>query len=258
MRRHFGISLQAFLRWYLIMFRVVAVLVVALLTSSCASMFDDMSLAAQAKFQQMLANKFAQKLTAGIDLVVGQLAVKGGFLDDPIVRILLPPPLGLVIDVARDFNENPQAALLETLMNRAAENAIPVAGPILKNIVANLDADTLQKLVHSPRSAATDLLMAEGGGMVQSVLLPAVSQSLAADGALKLYGDLLQSQQKARAAAGATENAVASTATEQAVAPDQLGEYVVQQAAGGLFKKVAAQELLIRDSLNAIGRASQY
>jgi hypothetical protein len=33
---------------------------------------------------------------------------------------------------------------------------------------------------------------------------------------------------------------------------------VVQQAAGGLFKKVAAQELLIRDSLNAIGRASQY
>jgi hypothetical protein len=227
--------------------RVVALVLVVLLTSGCASMFDDMSLAAQAKFQQVIANRFAQKLTSGIDLVARQLALKGGFLDDPLVRILLPPPLGLVIDVARDFNSNPQAALLETLMNRAAENAIPVAGPILKNIVANMDADTLKRLMNSPRSAASDLLIAEGGGAVQAALLPAVSQSLTANGAFKLYGDLLQFQQKTDAEADSAANT-----TEQLVSQEQLSQYVVQKAADGLFKKVATRELVIRASLNSI------
>jgi hypothetical protein len=162
-----------------------------LLTSGCASVFDEMSLAAQAKFQQMFANTFAQKLKYGIDLVVEQLALKGGFLDDPLVRILLPPPLGLVIGVARDLSAHPQAALLETLINRAAEDAIPVAGPILKNIVAKMDADTLQK-----------------------------------------------------------------RCTRHAVQPDQLAQYVAKQAAEGLFKKVAAWELLIRDELDSVMSAS--
>jgi len=222
-----------------------------LLTSGCASMFENMSMAAQAKFQQMLANQFAQKLSSAIDLVARQLAVKGGFLDDPIVRILLPPPLGLVIDVARDFHDNP-AALLETLMNRAAENAIPVAGPILKNIVANMDADTLQKLLKSPQSAATELLMAEGGSAVQLALLPAVKESLAVNGAIQLYGDLLDAQQKAGAVLDPTAAASEQAAAEQPVSQDQLGEYVAQQAAAGLFKKVAIKELAIRDSLNSI------
>ena len=37
------------------------------------------------------------------------------------MRVLLPPPLGLVIDVARDLNDKPEAALLEIMINRAAE-----------------------------------------------------------------------------------------------------------------------------------------
>ncbi|WP_146047828.1 DUF4197 domain-containing protein [Zhongshania marina] len=229
--------------------RAIALVLATLLSSGCASMVNDMSLAAQAKFQQILANKFAQKLAAGIDLVVEQLTVEGGFLDDPLVRILLPPPVGLVIDVARDFNDNPQAALLETLMNRAAENAIPVAGPILKTVLANMNADTLQTLVNSPRSAATDVLIAEGGEEVQQALLPLVTQSLTENGAIKIYSDLMQVYSNIDAA----ENAVANSneqAVVESVSPDALGEYVVKQAVGGLFKKVAAKELAVRESLD--------
>ena len=229
--------------------RAIALVLATLLSSGCASMVNDMSLASQAKLQQILANKFAQKLEAGIDLVVEQLTVDGGFLDDPLVRILLPPPVGLVIDVARDFNDNPQAALLETLMNRAAENAIPVVGPILKSVLANMNADTLQTLVNSPRSAATDVLIAEGGEEVQQALLPLVTQSLTENGAIKIYSDLMQVYSNIDAA----ENAVANSneqAVVESVSPDALGEYVVKQAVGGLFKKVAAKELAVRESLD--------
>ena len=232
------------------MLRATALVLAILLSSGCASMFNDMSLAAQTKMQQMLANTFARKLVSGIDLVVKQLAVKGGFLDDPLVRILLPPPLGLVIDVARDLNDKPQAALLETLMNRAAENAIPVAGPILVNMVRNMDAETLQKLVNSPRSAATDLLMAEGGEAVRSALLPAVTQSLQENGAIKLYGELLQGQPVAATKADVGAKAGEQDPELEPVSEGQLGQYVVKQATNGLFKKVAARELAIRDSLN--------
>lgn len=228
-----------------------------LLTSGCASMFDDMSLAAQAKFQQVLANTFAQKLKSGIDLVVDRLAVKGGFLDDRLVRVLLPPPLGLVIDVARDLNDKPQAALLETLINRAAENAIPVAGPVLTDIVANMEPGTLQKLLRSSRSAATELLVAEGAELVQSVMLPVVRQSLEADGAIKLYDDLLNAQEKSMVSADANDGVNAGVPAES-VSPDRLAQYVVEQAVGTLFKKVAAKERLIRDSLDSVIAASAY
>jgi len=36
------------------------------------------------------------------------------------------------------------------------------------------------------------------------------------------------------------------------VAPEQLAGYVAEQAMGGLFKKVATQELQIRDSLDSM------
>jgi len=220
--------------------RVITVIFVTLLLSACKSLVADISQAAQANFQQMLVNSFSEKLTEGIDVAVGQLAAEGGFLNDPLVRILLPPPLGLVIDVARDVNENPEAALLETLMNRAAENAIPVAGPILKEIVTRMDADTLQKLVESPRTAATDLLMAEGSAALQAALLPAVTQDLQNNGAIKLYGEMLQTHQNVVASIDSAATATEQATSLQSVSEDELGQYVAQQAMGGLFKKVAA------------------
>jgi len=95
--------------------RSAIIILLAVIFSSCASFFDSVQQTAQVKFQQFLAKQFGQRLTSGIDSVIGQLAMKGGFLNDPLVRILLPPPLGLAIGIARQVQKNPQAALLETL-----------------------------------------------------------------------------------------------------------------------------------------------
>ena len=122
-------------------------------------------------------------------------------------------------------------------------------GPILKTVLANMNADTLQTLVNSPRSAATDVLIAEGGEEVQQALLPLVTQSLTENGAIKIYSDLMQVYSNV----DAVENAVANSneqAVVESVSPDALGEYVVKQAVGGLFKKVAAKELAVRESLD--------
>ncbi len=228
----------------------VILMVAVLLTSACGSMLESMQQAAEAKVQKMLAESFGKKLAEGIDWVVDGLAQEGGFLDDPLVRILMPPPLGLVVDVAQDLQADPKAALLETLMNRAAENAIPVAGPLLKDVVMSMDTDTLTTLVDSPKGAATAYLKEKGGAIVEEALLPAVTENLKVNGAIELYGELLQTHQEAQVAATGIETAAGEVAVVQSVEPAQLGNYVAEQAVGGLFKKMAVKELAIRDELD--------
>jgi hypothetical protein len=235
--------------------RSAIIIISAMVLSSCASFVDSVQQTAQVKFQQFLANQFGQRLKNGIDSVVGQLAMKGGFLDDPLVRILVPPPLGLAIGIARDVQKNPQAALLETLINRAAEHTIPVAGPVLKNIVMNMETPSLENLLDAGNTAATDYLKEKGGALVQEALLPAITEELHLNGAVELYGTLLKARQKAdQITAKAAdvqqqiETAQHQAAALQTVTQEQLGRYVAEQAMSGLFKKVADEELSIRES----------
>ena len=93
------------------------------------------------------------------------------------------------------------------------------------------------------------MLIAEGGEEVQQALLPLVTQSLTENGAIKIYSDLVQVYSNVDAAENAAANSNEQAAVEF-VSPDALGEYVVKQAVGGLFKKVAAKELAVRESLD--------
>ena len=234
--------------------RSAAIILLAVFLSSCASFVDSFQQTAQVKFQQFLANQFGQRLKSGIDSVVGQLAMKGGFLDDPLVRILLPPPLGLAISIARGLQENPQAALLETLINQAAEHTIPVAGPILKNIVMNMETPSLEGLLDAGNTAATDYLKEKGGAVVQEALVPAITEELHLNGAVELYGKLLKVRNcrsdycNGDRCTATDRNRSASGSALQTVTQEQLGQYVAEQAMSGLFKKVADEELSIRET----------
>lgn len=240
--------------------RTAAILLITVALSACSAFVDSVQQNTQAKLQQFLTNQFAQQIESGIDFVISQLGAKGGYLDDPLVRILLPPPLGLVIGVARDLQTDPQATLLQILINQAAENAIPVAGPILKNIVMNMDTSSLESVLNSGGTTATDYLKEKGGAALQAALLPAITKELHANGAIELYGELLKVKEQT--------DQITTTATDvqqplgpveraPAVTQEQLGQYVAEQAATGLFKKVADKELSIREGLSQQGGAGK-
>ena len=233
--------------------RAAAIVVVSIVLSACSGVVDNVQQTAQSKFQQFLAGQFASRLESGIDAVVGQLSAKGGYLDDPLVRILLPPPLGLAVGIVRDLQQNPKATLLQILINQAAENAIPVAGPILKDIVTNMGTPTLENVLNAGDTAATDYLKEKGGAAVRTALLPAIAKELHLNGAIELYGELLKAHEEAQRVTTIAadvrqrvETARQEAGSVQAVTQGQLGEYVVEQATAGLFKKVANEELSIR------------
>ncbi|MDO7596119.1 MAG: DUF4197 domain-containing protein [Pseudomonadota bacterium] len=233
--------------------RVAAIILISMALTSCSSFVYSAKQTTQVKFQHFLANQFGQQLEKGIDSVIEQLTMKGGYLDDPLVRILLPPPLGLVIGIARDLQTNPQATLLETLINQAAESTIPVAGPILKNIVMNMTIPSLENLMTAGNTAATDYLKEKSGVLMQTLLLPAITEELHTNGAIELYGQLLQAKKIADQIPTTLtdDNQLSETfehqlETVKMVTPELLGNYVAEQAMSGLFKKVAAKELSIR------------
>lgn len=231
------------------MLRGLMLALLVLHVSACSGMLDSVQRVAESRIQQMLGRMLGERLTAGIDWVIDNLAAEGGFLDDPLVRIVMPPPLGLMLDVVRDLRSDPKAALLETLMNRAAESAIPVAGPLLRELVVNLDQETLVELVEAPDQAATDYLKEKGGAVIQQALLPAVTENLIGNGAVELYSELLQAHQQQEVAAAGIETPAGEIDVVESVAPEQLANYVAEQAVGGLFRKMAVKEQVIRDEL---------
>ncbi len=147
---------------------------------------------ALARVRQALAERFASQFGITIDSVLGTLSGEGGFLRNPLVKILLPPPLGLALSVGQAMADNPQEALLEVLVNRAAEEAIPVVGPVIKETLQSLIMDgKLATLLSGEPGAVTEAIKAESADRLKAALVPAIGKSLEKSGAGELYTTLM-------------------------------------------------------------------
>jgi hypothetical protein len=222
-----------------------ALLVATLLLSACAGAMGTVRHGAEEALRNTLVFHFGRQFAYGMGFVIQGLAREGGYLDNPLVRILLPPPVGLVIDVARDLRHDPKAALLETLMNRAAENAIPGAGPILQAALRDMDRSDTRSLFAAGKTATTDYLRERVGAAVYEALRPVIAQELAVSGAVDVYQGLLQEREReiAMLVAEAPER------MQRPVAPENLDDYVTGRAVDGLFRMLEQRETLIRETM---------
>jgi len=244
------------------MSRLLMILLGTLLTTSCAPVDYQRLQAtalenARARLQQTLARHFTREFAKGMDTLIGALAAEGGFLDNPLVKILLPPPLGLVLAVGQAVHNNPQEALLEVLINRAAEEAIPLAGPLLHATLQTLVLrGEVETLLSGDASAVTDALRAESREQLKEALLPAIGKSLDNTGAGKLYGALVAFNAQVHQAEEDLEDLgiLVPAETEDGppgVAAAELDDYVAERALDGLFNLLAEREKRIRAQLDA-------
>ena len=215
----------------------------SLLLVGCASSINDLQQLAQQKLEQSFATEFGHQFGEGIDMVVSELGRVGGYLDDPLIRILIPPPLGLVMSVAHDLQPDPEEAILEILMNRAAEQAVSGAGPVLQRVIERLDRHDIELLLAGDKTAASDFLHSRAESAVMTSILPVVESKLEESGADILYAELLAAHKQVGTVLEEDEMLGAS------VEADELGEYVAGKAAEGLFVYISQQEKSIRETL---------
>jgi len=222
-------------------------LLVVLCISACApggfnAFQQNLSQVAQEQLKKSLAAHFMAELGKGIGSVMATLAKSGGYLDNPLVRILLPPPLTLVFDVAHNLHANPQATLLEALVNQAAEKAIPSAAPILQAALNNVTPAEARALLDGDSTAATTYLKTKTSAALEEALTSLVSANLVASGAQQVYGELLATYPTQK---------TGELATTDEKAPD-LAHYVTERAVAGLFTALGAQEERIRENLDTV------
>lgn len=174
-----------------------------------------------------------EALEVGIVRVVERLGRPGGFLEDPRFHIPLPSPLDKAQSALRLAGLSGLADDLEVRMNRAAEQAVPVAKDLFLEAVRGLTFEDAMAIFRGPPDSATRYLERSAGPELTRRMRPIVEEKLAEAGAVQLFDQL----------AGQAANLpfVGSVRTN-------LTDHVLDWANRALFGYLAEEEKAIREN----------
>lgn len=183
-----------------------------------------------------------QALGVGAERAVGLLGKRGGYLDDPQVRIPLPGGLDTIAKGLRAVGYAGVVDEFETTVNRAAEKAIPQTLDIIKRTVTEMTLEDARGILNGGDDAATTFLHKRAGGDLHQAILPIVAQATDQVGTTVAYKRL-------------TDQAADSLGGLVGTASIDLDEYVTDKAMEGLFLKLAEEERRIRE--NPVARSTE-
>ena len=170
-------------------------------------------------------------LERGADSAVAMLGRPGGFLDNPQVKIPLPGALDRAASMLRAIGQQQRVDDLVDSMNRAAEQAVPAARPLLLNAVHEMSVEDAVKIVRGSDTSVTDFFAAKTRAPLGEKFLPIVTA------------------ETRKVSLAAKYNAVAGKgSTFGLVKPEDANveQYVTRKALDGLFFMIGQEEKKIR------------
>ncbi|WP_305044227.1 DUF4197 domain-containing protein [Geoalkalibacter sp.] len=230
---------------------VLMLVVLSLFLSSCTT--SPLTL-----MQQALADRLARELKQALGLsvrhVIAQLAEPGGYLDNPLVRLLVPPQVTLAVKLLQgvgmlfDEEAGDPRQRLEKAMNQAVSAAIPTAAPILGQALEDLPLSEARALLTAGRTAFTDYLKEKTADALMEQLQPAVTANLGQLGALGQYQELVEGLRALQLVAPEMPEELPAVPEEPLAPAEEFERLVTEQAVTGLFRMVGAEEEKIRRS----------
>ncbi len=172
-----------------------------------------------------------QALGQGIGRAVGKLGVPGGFLDNPSVKIPLPPRIAQAEGLMRMLGMGDQTDRLVVAMNRAAEAAVPESKVLLEQALKQMTVADAKQILTGGDDAATQYFKRVTYQPLQKKFAPIVTRET----------------QKVRLAE--TYDAVAAKGAALGVLkPGEatLESYVTAKTLDGLYIMMAQEERAIR------------
>ena len=179
-------------------------------------------------------------LERGASSAVALLGKPGGFLDNPQVRIPLPGALERAASMLRAIGQGHKVDDLVNSMNRAAEQAVPEAKPLLVNAVKAMSVDDAVKIVRGGDTSVTDFFAGKTRAPLGEKFLPIVTTETQKVSLASKY------------------NAVASKGSAFGlVKPEDANveQYVTRKALDGLYFMIGQEERKIRADPVATGSA---
>lgn len=172
-----------------------------------------------------------QALSRGAELAVGSLGKRDGFLANPKVKIPLPGVLDDAESAMRMFGMGKQADELVETMNRAAENAVAEALPILSDAIRRMTLQDAKAILTGGDDSVTQYFRRTSSERLTAKFLPVVK---AATGRLQLARQYNSLAGKA-ASFGLVDKKDAD-----------IDSYVTNKAMDGLFLIIGEEERKLR------------
>jgi len=181
-----------------------------------------------------------EALTQGASQAVSQLSMQDGFFGNDKVKIALPVGLEKAEKLLRAVGMGNRADELVLTMNRAAEDAVKEAKPILIDAIKKMTVQDVKGILTGGETAATDYFRRVSSDSLRSRFLPIVKKST----------EQLQLKDK--------YNVVAERAAQFKLLKEEdadIDQYVTSKALDGLFLMIGEQEKAIRQ--DPVGQASK-
>jgi hypothetical protein len=179
-------------------------------------------------------------LERGAGSAVSLLGRPGGFLDDPRVRIPLPPVLQQAAGVLKLMGQQHRVDELVTAMNHAAEAAVPEAKALLLDAVRSMSLQDALSIVRGGDTSVTEFFVSRTREPLGQRFLPIVARATEKVSLAQRYNELA-------GRAGAMGLVKAEDAN--------LERHVTAKALDGLYFMIGEEERRIRKDPVGTGSA---
>ena len=179
-------------------------------------------------------------LTEGTTSAIAKLGVPGGFLNNPKVKIPLPPALDELAKGMRMMGRGKDADELVATMNQAAEHAVPEAKTLMLNAVNTMSVEDGKKILTGGDDSVTQFFKAKTAAPLAVKFLPIVKKATDRLGLAQKYNQF--------AGEGAKLGLIKGDAAN-------IETYVTEKALDGLYLMIGEEERAIRQNPAAAGSA---
>jgi len=223
----------------MISFRAIISFLLLLLPQVASAQFDDFlkemdKLAlpgTKALGDDKIVSGLKEALSVGTENAVNLTGNTDGFLKNTAIKILLPEKLQSMDKALRFAGFGPQVDEFVVSMNRAAEQAAPLAKPIFKDALTSMSFDDAKKILRGGDTAATDYFKNKTQDQLSTAFKPEVEKAMNQVGVTAQYKELVGQY---------------TTLPFVTVPAFDLDNYVVGKSLDGLFYTLAEEEKKIR------------
>ena len=219
--------------------RAIMCFLLLLLPQLASAQFDDFlkgvdklaSPSAKTLGDDKIISGLKEALSIGTENTANLTGSTDGFLKNEAIKILLPEKLQSMDKALRLAGFGPQVDEFVVSMNRAAEQAAPLAKPIFKDAVTNMNFDDAKKILNGGNTAATDYFKGKTRDQLATAFRPEVEKTMNQVGVTTQYKQLVGQY--------TTLPFVKGPAFD-------VDDYVVGKSLDGLFYTLAQEEQKIR------------
>lgn len=179
-------------------------------------------------------------LTTGVSTAIGKLGVPGGFLNNPKVKIPLPPALDEIARGMRMLGRGRDADELVAAMNQAAEQAVPEAKDLMVRAVKAMSIEDAKNILTGGDESVTQFFRAKTAAPLGLKFLPLVKRATDRVGLAQKYDQFAAQGAKLGLVKGDEAN---------------IEQYVTRKALDGLYLMIGEEERAIRQNPLQAGSA---